>query len=427
MFLNDFEGAFCLVKIPVKPNFEWNFDVPASTDFRPYSLIIEDIDNDSQNELIVGVRMGGRGREVIVASVLGQFDGFASFVIEYNLQGLTGGSLYSVTTGDLDNDGKKEIYALIWNFLSIHIIESTGANNYQLVKSLDTLYKSTGVDYGALDGVIVADVNGDGINEMYIAGTEPDNTIFIITNVTDVANLKADDIKILMRLPRQAGGKLRTMQIFDMDNDGKLSLMIAGETNGQIFDIEYKGSGNPALAENWDVNVAFDLFQHSGFSPTATPTISPRLFYGSPARDMDGDGKNEYIVVNYRTSFPVWADDGYLWMIEWKTATNVDDAIALHPGNFSLGQNYPNPFNPETRIQYSVASLPDGKAGSQHVTLRVYDILGREIATLVDEVKEVGVYNSTFSTLNSTLSTGTYFYQLRAGNFIETKKMMYIK
>ncbi|MBU1297658.1 MAG: T9SS type A sorting domain-containing protein [Bacteroidetes bacterium] len=401
--------------------------MPASTDFRPYSLIIEDIDNDSQNELIVGVRMGGRGREVIVASVLGQFDGFASFVIEYNLQGLTGGSLYSVTTGDLDNDGKKEIYALIWNFLSIHIIESTGANNYQLVKSLDTLYKSTGVDYGALDGVIVADVNGDGINEMYIAGTEPDNTIFIITNVTDVANLKADDIKILMRLPRQAGGKLRTMQIFDMDNDGKLSLMIAGETNGQIFDIEYKGSGNPTLAENWDVNVAFDLFQHSGFSPTATPTINPRLFYGSPARDMDGDGKNEYIVVNYRTSFPVWADDGYLWMIEWKTATNVDDAIALHPGNFSLGQNYPNPFNPETRIQYSVASLPDGKAGSQHVTLRVYDILGREIATLVDEVKEVGVYNSTFSTLNSTLSTGTYFYQLRAGNFIETKKMMYIK
>jgi len=401
------------------PNYEWNFDVAASTDLRPYSLTIEDIDNDSQNELIVGIRQGGRGREVIVASVVGQFDGFASFIIEYNLQGLTGGSLYSVTTGDLDNDGKKEIYALIWNYFTIRIIEATGPNSYQLVKSIDTVFRSTGVDYGALDGVRVADVNGDGFNEMYIAGTEPDNTIFIVTNVTDVANLTASDFKVLTRLPKNAGGKLRTMQIFDTDKDGKMSLMIAGETNGQIFDVEYKGSGNPALAENWDVNIAFDIFQHSGFSPTASPTISPRLFYGSPANDMDGDGKNEYIVANYRTSFSVWAGDGYLWMIELKTATDVDNVTAS-PEGFILEQNYPNPFNPSTVISYRLSV-------NSYVTLKVYDLLGREIATLVNEPKQAGEFEIEFDASKYGLSSGVYLYQLTAGSFSSTKKFVFLQ
>jgi hypothetical protein len=255
---------------------------------------------------------------------------------------------------------------------------------------------------------------------MYIAGTEPDNTIFIITNVTDVANLKASDIKVLTRLPKQAGGKLRTMQIFDMDNDGKLSLMIAGEMNGQIFDVEYKGSGNPALAENWDINVAFDLFQHSGFSPTATPTINPRLFYGSPANDMDGDGKNEYIVANYRTSFSVWPGDGYLWMIELKTATNIDDAAASIPEGFSLEQNYPNPFNPSTVISYQLSAV-------SYVTLKVYDILGREVAVLVNDIRSGGKHQINFDASKYNLQSGIYFYKLDAEGFSSVKKLIYLK
>ncbi|MBM4177024.1 MAG: T9SS type A sorting domain-containing protein [Ignavibacteria bacterium] len=254
---------------------------------------------------------------------------------------------------------------------------------------------------------------------MYIAGTEPDNTIFIVTNVTDVANLTASDFKVLTRLPKNAGGKLRTMQIFDTDKDGKMSLMIAGETNGQIFDVEYKGSGNPALAENWDVNIAFDIFQHSGFSPTASPTISPRLFYGSPANDMDGDGKNEYIVANYRTSFSVWAGDGYLWMIELKTATDVDNVTAS-PEGFILEQNYPNPFNPSTVISYRLSV-------NSYVTLKVYDLLGREIATLVNEPKQAGEFEIEFDASKYGLSSGVYLYQLTAGSFSSTKKFVFLQ
>lgn len=92
---------------------------------------------------------------------------------------------------------------------------------------------------------------------------------------------------------------------------------------------------------------------------------------------------------------------------------------------FQLFQNYPNPFNPETVISWQIA------VGS-HVTLKVFDILGREMAVLVDEYKPAG-NNSTFFTLNSSLASGVYFYQLkvytpgRAGNFISTKKMLLLR
>jgi photosystem II stability/assembly factor-like uncharacterized protein len=67
------------------------------------------------------------------------------------------------------------------------------------------------------------------------------------------------------------------------------------------------------------------------------------------------------------------------------------------PKQFLLQQNYPNPFNPSTSIQYAINSLPTGQAGTQFVTLKVYDLLGREVATLVNEEKPAGVYNAQFT------------------------------
>jgi len=399
------------------PTTEWNFDLPNNTDFRPYSLTIEDIDNDGMNELIVGVRQGGRGREVMVISVVGEFSGFATWDIEYNLQGLTGGSLYSVTTGDLDGDGKKEIYAFIWNFFTMYIIECTAPNQYQLVDSLITIFQPTGVDYGALDAVRVADVNGDGIPEMYIAGTEPDNKVFVISNITDVSTITANDVKVLYTIPVQGGGKLRTLWIADTDKDGKLSLMIGGELNGQIFDLEYKGSGDPTDSTSWELSVAFDIFQHSGISPTATPTIEPRLFYGCPANDMDGDGKNEYLFINYRTSFSVWPGDGYVWMLEAETGTGIEDKD-YSPEGYALGQNYPNPFNPVTTIEYNIPK-------ESIVQISVFNLLGEEVAKLVNEFKQAGRYSVSFNAAD--LPSGIYLYRIQADNYSQTKKLSLVK
>ncbi len=396
------------------PHLEWNFNLPDYTDFRPYSLVAEDIDNDGTQELIVGVRQGGRGREVLVCSLIGEVAGFSSWVIEYNLRGLTGGSLYSVTTGDLDNDGKKEIYAFIWNKFTMYFIESTGPDQYQLVDSLKQLFS---VDYGALDGVRVADVNNDGINELYIAGTESDNAIFVISNINDVSQIDSSDVKLLMNLPVQALGRLRAMWIADMDGDGKLSLMIAGERNGRIYDVEYKGSGDPTDGNNWDVTIAFDIFEYSGFSPSASPTIDPRLFYGCPGGDMDNDGKREYVFVNYRTSFSIWQDDGYVFIIENQTVTNVEENLSNNL-KYYLAQNYPNPFNPITTIEYSLQE--DG-----FVQIEIYNILGEKIKDLVSDFRKAGNYKVQFDAKE--LPSGTYIYRMKVNDFISSKKFVLLK
>jgi hypothetical protein len=97
---------------------------------------------------------------------------------------------------------------------------------------------------------------------------------------------------------------------------------------------------------------------------------------------------------------------------------NSVEPVKSMPKSFSLSQNYPNPFNPSTLIIYQ---LPK----NCFVSLRVYDLLGKEIARLVDETQDAGVHASSFDA--SHLSTGLYFYTLRAGQFTETKKMMVLR
>jgi hypothetical protein len=90
----------------------------------------------------------------------------------------------------------------------------------------------------------------------------------------------------------------------------------------------------------------------------------------------------------------------------------------VSPEEFSLEQNYPNPFNPSTSIQYRVSS-------TSNVSLKVYDVLGNEVATLVNEEKPAGSYEVKFDA--SGLSSGIYFYKLQSGSFVETKKMLLLK
>jgi photosystem II stability/assembly factor-like uncharacterized protein len=98
--------------------------------------------------------------------------------------------------------------------------------------------------------------------------------------------------------------------------------------------------------------------------------------------------------------------------------TSVDEKESGIVNNFSLEQNYPNPFNPSTNIHYAISNR-------QLVQLKIYDVLGNEVATLVNEFKSAGNYEVDFNA--SKLSSGVYFYKLQAGSFIETKKMILLK
>ena len=102
----------------------------------------------------------------------------------------------------------------------------------------------------------------------------------------------------------------------------------------------------------------------------------------------------------------------------YEYSTVVEATVDAKPAAFSLGQNYPNPFNPVTNISYALPS-------SGFVSLKVYDILGHEVATLVNGVQESGVQHVQFNA--SQLSSGLYFYTIRTGSFTATKKLLLMK
>jgi len=100
-----------------------------------------------------------------------------------------------------------------------------------------------------------------------------------------------------------------------------------------------------------------------------------------------------------------------------ESTTGVDDENQI-PTEYALRQNYPNPFNPTSTIRYS---LPQ----RGHVQLKVYDILGKQVATLVNEDKPVGHHRVEFDA--SDLTSGVYYYRLRCNGFVETKKLVLLR
>jgi len=144
--------------------------------------------------------------------------------------------------------------------------------------------------------------------------------------------------------------------------------------------------------------------------------------------NTSGISVNSSITVSGSVVHVIWKDlrDGN-WEIYYKrdpvgNVTGLENSDLNIPKEFSLSQNYPNPFNPSTVISYQ---LPVGS----NVTLKVYDVLGNEVATLVDEYKPSGSYEVVFNTssIKHHPSSGVYFYQLKSGDFIQTKKMILLR
>ena len=99
-------------------------------------------------------------------------------------------------------------------------------------------------------------------------------------------------------------------------------------------------------------------------------------------------------------------------------ASTRTSGASLHPLSYQLEQNYPNPFNPATRIEFSIAD-------ARLITLKIYDVLGKEVATLANTTMNPGTYTIPWNAGN--LPSGIYFYRLRAGQFIQSKKMTLLK
>ncbi|HRN27981.1 MAG: carboxypeptidase regulatory-like domain-containing protein [Ignavibacteriaceae bacterium] len=187
-----------------------------------------------------------------------------------------------------------------------------------------------------------------------------------------------------------------------------LNWRTATEINNMGFEIERKSpSPTPSLKEG---TFEFTDWKSVGFvngNGTTTQTKSYSFLdeglssgkYQYRLKQIDFDGSFDY--------------------------SNIIDAEIISPIKLSLEQNFPNPFNPTTLIRYSVPNVISTEGRNLNVILKVFDVLGNEVATLVNEIKPAGNYNVEFNAKN--LSSGVYFYQLKAGSLIQTKKMILLQ
>ena len=180
--------------------------------------------------------------------------------------------------------------------------------------------------------------------------------------------------------------------------DVTLNWTTANETNNSGFDIERSSANGGVIGQTSDVWTKVGSVNGHGTttSPNSYTFTDRNLAVGKfnyRLKQIDFNGNFEYFELSNEVNIGI-------------------------PSNFSLSQNYPNPFNPTTNLEFGISELG-------FVSLKVFDISGKEVMTLVNEQKDPGYYSVSFNGAN--LSSGIYFYTIQAGSFVSTKKMTLIK
>jgi hypothetical protein len=188
------------------------------------------------------------------------------------------------------------------------------------------------------------------------------------------------------------------------------------ETNNQGFEIE-KASSSPTSAPGGTSPV--HGWERIGFVEGHGTTTEPQIY--SFYDDIDGINSPSF---TYRLK-----QLDYDGSFEYSKEVIVE--LSTVPDKYSLSQNHPNPFNPSTKIKFVIPSVIASEAKqSKLVSLKVYDVLGNEVATLVNEELSPGEYEVTFNSRSGearNLTSGIYFYTLKTGSFAQTKKMILLK
>ena len=164
-----------------------------------------------------------------------------------------------------------------------------------------------------------------------------------------------------------------------------------------------------AVSAGGEFNLEFDNGTTSPFTAEATGSLSTFKKISNTYHVLAG----QQIVRLNITKIPEFSINNIVFL----GPTSVEEEENA-PIQFELSDNYPNPFNPSTTIDFSLPS-------KYFVTLKIFDLIGREVATIVSAELEAGKYTRQWNAQG--LSSGVYYYKMRAGNFVETKKLVVIK
>jgi hypothetical protein len=392
----------------------------------PRDLATGDFNNDGIQDLAVVVS----GQIIfLINNGSGQLSNWGSVDINYS------GILISC---DFDNDGKIDVVGLELDTepypdkRKVSFIKNLGDGNFEKSDS----YEFTTEYTEALFYADVADLNNDGFMDLVVSRRAPYQIFLLLNNGEGIFSLGTE--KYLYASPYSF-----TLGDFDCDSD--IDLAISTDATGYEGLRIYENMGNTVFVYFYsfylhsaphqsvttdfnndgilDISATYgvgqriglnfgngDLFFHNILQIWLDPLSNPQFM---DFADFDNDGDVDIVVINSSVN----ARKLY-FLANGGTTVNLGEVKELDVTNFFLSQNHPNPFNSNTKINYQ---LPEQSS----VTIRVYDILGDEIATLVNEEKQAGAYEIEFN--GNGLTSGIYFYQLQVGSFVETKKMILIK
>ena len=369
---------------PVTEDYLPMFDV--GTNSHPAFV---DLDSDGDLDLVVGNLEGN----ITYAKNTGSKTSPAFTLIDTLFAGVTGDYSYAPSFADIDGDGAQD---MIVGMYSGHILYYKNTGNaaspqFQFSSSqLDTMR------FGAFCSPVLADMDGDGLVDLVVGKGTGKLSYFRNTGTKNAFSFSL----VTDYLDSIAVGQNAQPFFVDYDGDGDLDLFI-GSTEGNIQFFRNTGTkSSPHFVR-----------ETNNFFPGVIVTEAvPALV------DIDGDGDLDLFVGNSK---------GGLYFFRNGAITGVKERPTSAPIGFTLGQNYPNPFNPSTRLQFTIPARPAGGGNLQFVELKIFDLLGREVATLVNEQKSPGMYTVDWDA--DGFPSGVYFYRLNAGKFSETKKMVLMR
>ena len=408
LIANDGEGGFVLYQT-------------VNTGTTPESITAGDFNNDGDVD-IATANAGSNNVSILENDGLGNFSPLHTIAV--------GTSPHTINSGDVNGDGYIDLVTSNFGSGNMSVLLNDGAGNFT---SSNTSNIGSGPELGLLD-----DIDNDGDFDLSVPNYNSNNFSIMIN---DGAGMFTPSFPLTVGTTPHLGAS------GDLNNDGYIDFIVPNSKSNNVSVLLNDGAGNypqfttfnltgsPWFGVSGDIDadgdidlvinvynlgrVSIQFNDGSGnFSEHSSVTVESNP-HTTVMGDFNDDGALDLAVAN---------DGSNSVMILYSVTVSVDDNLQSLPEEFKLSQNYPNPFNPTTSIQYAVSS-------SQFVSLMVYDVLGNEIVTLVDEEKSAGSYVVEFSAKGgsasggdaSSLPSGVYFYRLQAGNFVEYKKMVLIK
>ena len=307
-----------------------------------------------------------------------------SFVLADTLfAGITGGFTYAPAFADIDGDSDKDLFVGEFNG-HIKFYRNTGTVTMPRFASEPSSIDTISAGQNAVPALV--DIDGDGDFDLFVGkgngrisyyqntGSAQDFIPVLVTSAFAGINVGQDAKPIF----------------YDIDHDGDPDLFV-GSSSGSIYYYENTGTAaSPQFVFRTDHFAGTDAMKESA------------LAFG----DIDNDGDPDLFVGTSKGGLHFYRND----LIH----TGVSPSGVL-PLSVELEQNYPNPFNPQTRIRYSIE-------GSAYVGLKVFDLSGREVATLVDGFRPAGDYAVTWDAVD--FPSGVYYYRLVSGPFSGVRKMV---